>query len=109
MMEGFCSVIYVTGLSRCDIGKNDGTYDFIFMLNRHVCATGIFVMFPDDSVSGAELWLACSCARTDLLLATHRGWLQYCALSMPEKPTAACLVGSSVWLGDCIGQIHAYM
>lgn len=65
--------------------------------------------FPDDGTSGAELWLACSSARTDLLLATHRGWLQYCSLSMPEKPTAACLVGSSVWLGDCIGQIHAYM
>jgi len=68
-----------------------------------------FVAFPDDGMSGAELWLACSSARTDLLLATHRGWLQYCSLSMPEKPTAACLVGSSVWLGDCIGQIHAYM
>jgi hypothetical protein len=28
---------------------------------------------------------------------------------MPEKPTAACLVGNNVWLGDCIGQIHAYL
>lgn len=109
MMEAFCSLMYVTGFSRCDNGKNDGAYDFILILNRLVCATGFFVTFPEDSMSGAELWLACSSARTDLLLASHRGWLQYCALSMPEKPTAACLVGSSVWLGDCIGQIHAYV
>ncbi|XP_069680319.1 leucine-rich repeat serine/threonine-protein kinase 1 isoform X2 [Periplaneta americana] len=63
----------------------------------------------DDSMSGAELWLACSNSRADLLLATHRGWLQYCALSLPQKPTAACLVGGNVWVGDCMGQIHAYM
>jgi len=109
MMEAFCSLMYVTGLTRCNIVKNDGAYDFILIMNRLLCATGFFVTFPDDGMSGAELWLACSSARTDLLLATHRGWLQYCSLSMPEKPTAACLVGNSVWLGDCIGQIHAYM
>ncbi|XP_021920937.1 leucine-rich repeat serine/threonine-protein kinase 1 isoform X3 [Zootermopsis nevadensis] len=63
----------------------------------------------DDSLSGAELWLACSSSRTDLLLATHRGWLQYCSLSVPDSPTAACLVGHDVWLGDRMGQIHAYM
>ncbi|KAJ9598231.1 hypothetical protein L9F63_011052, partial [Diploptera punctata] len=70
------------------------------------------VTLPDigeDNMSGAELWLACSNARADLLLATHRGWLQYCTLSLREKPTAACLVGRNIWLGDCIGQIHAYM
>lgn len=66
-------------------------------------------MFSDDSLSGAELWLACSSSRTDLLLATHRGWLQYCSLSVPDSPTAACLVGHDVWLGDRMGQIHAYM
>lgn len=89
------------------IDDDDDDDDLIW--NEVVCAIGIFVAFSDDSVSGAELWLACSSARTDLLLATPRGWLQYCALSVPEKPTAACLVGSNVWLGDCIGQIHAYM
>ena len=36
MMEAFCSLMYVAGLSRCDIGKNDGAFDFILILNRLV-------------------------------------------------------------------------
>ena len=40
MVEAFCSLLYVTGLSRCDIGKNVGAYDVILILNRLVCATG---------------------------------------------------------------------
>jgi hypothetical protein len=40
MMEAFCSLMYVTGLSRCNIVKNDGAYDFILILNGLVCATG---------------------------------------------------------------------
>jgi len=42
MMEAFCSLMYVTDLSRCDIGKNDGAFDFILILNRLVFATGFF-------------------------------------------------------------------
>ncbi|XP_049858112.1 leucine-rich repeat serine/threonine-protein kinase 1 isoform X1 [Schistocerca gregaria] len=63
----------------------------------------------EGTVNGSELWLACSNARVDLLLASSRGWLQYCSLSLPKKPTAACTVNGNVWLGDSIGQIHAYV
>ncbi|XP_067008597.2 leucine-rich repeat serine/threonine-protein kinase 1 [Anabrus simplex] len=63
----------------------------------------------DDCSSSAELWLPCANSRADLLLATNRGWLQYCSLSLPQRPTAACTVDGNVWLGDCVGQIHAYV
>lgn len=62
----------------------------------------------DDGLNGSELWLLCANSRVDLLLASDRGWLQYHSFATPQRPTAACTVGHTVWLGDCTGQVHAY-
>ncbi|XP_063218267.1 leucine-rich repeat serine/threonine-protein kinase 1 isoform X2 [Bacillus rossius redtenbacheri] len=75
-----------------------------------VVATAVTFLpdFSDDGAHSSELWLACSNARCDMLLASDRGWLQYSSLALPERPTVACIVDGNVWLGDNLGQIHAY-
>ncbi|KAF5269398.1 hypothetical protein FQA39_LY18908 [Lamprigera yunnana] len=62
----------------------------------------------DDGLCGSEMWLMCANSRIDLLLASHRGWLQHYGMVLPLRPTAVCAVGSCMWIGDCVGQIHAY-
>ncbi|KAF5301002.1 hypothetical protein FQR65_LT08985 [Abscondita terminalis] len=62
----------------------------------------------DDGLFGSEMWLMCANSRVDLLLASHRGWLQHHGMALPLRPTAVCAVGNNMWLGDCVGQIHAY-
>ncbi|KAK7861679.1 hypothetical protein R5R35_005355 [Gryllus longicercus] len=70
------------------------------------------VILPEIAEEGgcsAELWMACSNARVDLLMGSPRGWLQYCTLALPQHPTAACTVDGNVWIGDSMGAIHAYI
>lgn len=62
----------------------------------------------DSSEVGGEVWLACGNSRSDQLVVSGHACVQYSTLSMPDCPTAACLVDSCVWLGDTLGQIHAY-
>lgn len=67
---------------------------------------------PSAEHAGAlchELWLACTNSRIDLLLAGGgRGFSQYHSFATPNRPTAACAVNSTVWLGDHVGGILAY-
>nr|XP_018906420.1 PREDICTED: leucine-rich repeat serine/threonine-protein kinase 1 isoform X2 [Bemisia tabaci] len=56
----------------------------------------------------AEVWLACANSKIDQLTANEKSWQQYTSLSLPECPTAMCLVENSVWFGDVKGQIHAF-
>ncbi|RZF41154.1 hypothetical protein LSTR_LSTR013926 [Laodelphax striatellus] len=62
----------------------------------------------EPAACGGEMWLACANKVTDQLMVSGHSFVQYSSLVLPEEPTAACLVGNSVWLGDCKGQIHAY-
>lgn len=52
--------------------------------------------------------MMCENSRVDLLLAVDRGWLQYHTMAVPIRPTAACTVNNSVWIGDYVGIIHSY-
>ncbi|CAH0558750.1 unnamed protein product [Brassicogethes aeneus] len=62
----------------------------------------------EDGLSGSEMWLMCANSRIDLLLAADRGWLQYHTMPLPIRPTAACTVVNSIWIGDYSGNLHAY-
>ncbi|CAB3385193.1 Hypothetical predicted protein [Cloeon dipterum] len=78
--------------------------------SSQVSATTAVPVCDSTDESSSELWLGCINNRADLLLATNgRGWCNYCTLNLPGNPTAACQVGSSVWLGDHKGYIHAYL
>ncbi|XP_075215251.1 leucine-rich repeat kinase [Lycorma delicatula] len=64
---------------------------------------------PEDGLPAlGELWLACSNCEADQLVVSGQSFVQYSNLALPEAPTAGCVVDSTVWLGDCQGQIHAY-
>ncbi|CAH1175605.1 unnamed protein product [Phaedon cochleariae] len=71
-------------------------------------ASAALTHITDDGLSGSEMWLMCANSRIDLLLAAERGWLQYHTMTLPVRPTAACTVAESVWIGDYSGRIHAY-
>ncbi|XP_031347203.1 leucine-rich repeat serine/threonine-protein kinase 1-like isoform X2 [Photinus pyralis] len=62
----------------------------------------------EDGLFGSEMWLMCANSRVDLLLASNRGWLQHHSMVLPIRPTSVCTVGNYMWIGDCVGQIHAY-
>ncbi|XP_044740580.1 leucine-rich repeat serine/threonine-protein kinase 1 isoform X2 [Chrysoperla carnea] len=63
----------------------------------------------DDGLNGSEMWLLCANGRADLLLSTSQGWLQHNCLPLPNRPSSACTVGPTIWIGDCLGNVHAYV
>lgn len=68
------------------------------------------IHFTDDNSNlvGGEVWLACGNSRADQLVVSGRACIQYSTLSVTDCPTAGCLVDNCIWLGDTLGQIHAF-
>ncbi|XP_018323262.1 leucine-rich repeat serine/threonine-protein kinase 1 isoform X2 [Agrilus planipennis] len=70
--------------------------------------SAVITNITEDGLCGSEIWLMCANSRVDLLLGTNRGWLQYHSVNFSIRPTAACTVGNTIWIGDCSGHVHAY-
>ncbi|KAG8262238.1 hypothetical protein J6590_056301 [Homalodisca vitripennis] len=85
-------------------------YDIVSL--NHSAAVTATVTAPlsltEETGTGGEVWLACGNSRADQLVVSGRACVQYSTLSLPDCPTAACLVDGYVWLGDTAGTIHVF-
>uniref|UniRef100_A0A1B6DQ53 non-specific serine/threonine protein kinase n=1 Tax=Clastoptera arizonana TaxID=38151 RepID=A0A1B6DQ53_9HEMI len=71
-------------------------------------AAPLLAVDDNSNLVGGEVWLSCSNSRADQLVVSGRACIQYSTLTVTDCPTAGCLVDKYIWLGDTLGQIHAF-
>ncbi|KAJ8679026.1 hypothetical protein QAD02_014813 [Eretmocerus hayati] len=83
----------------------------VTLLTERTQVTAITMMSRqiDDNLMGNEIWLGHNNGEVDMLLGTHKGWLQHVRIDTPVIPYAMCSVDGYIWIGDNTGQLHIYL